>query len=103
MSEEKKYPCPCCGSLTLSEPPPGTFDICDVCDWEDDRVQYDEPGLDEGANHVSLREARENYRKYGIADPRCWAYLPERAPANWREIVARFKAERGSDEDPYSS
>lgn len=101
MNEQTMFPCPCCGSLALSEPPPGTFEICGTCRWEDDDFQFENPDAGEGANHVSLREARENYRKYGIGDPRKWAVHPARAPANWREIVARFKAERGSDEDPY--
>ena len=30
----KKYPCPCCEQYTLDEEPPGTFEICEVCDWE---------------------------------------------------------------------
>lgn len=37
------YPCVCCGFLTLAEPPPGTFEICSVCRWEDDNVQARDP------------------------------------------------------------
>ncbi|MFF1900798.1 CPCC family cysteine-rich protein [Streptomyces sp. NPDC058206] len=32
------FPCVCCGHLTLGEPP-GSYEICSVCFWEDDRVQ----------------------------------------------------------------
>lgn len=37
-----KYTCPCCGYRTLEEPP-GTFDICEICFWEDDGVHFDDP------------------------------------------------------------
>ena len=37
------YHCPCCGYRTLSEQPPGTFEICPVCYWEDDNVQFNDP------------------------------------------------------------
>ncbi|TMF09384.1 MAG: hydrolase [Chloroflexi bacterium] len=63
-----KYPCPCCGFLTLDEKPPGTYYICPVCFWEDDRVQFDDPDYRGGANRGSLREARENYRRIGAID-----------------------------------
>jgi hypothetical protein len=58
-----RYPCPCCDDLTLQEPPPGTFAICRVCGWEDDRVQFRDPDYRGGANRVSLREARETFRQ----------------------------------------
>ena len=32
-----KYPCPCCGHLIFLEPP-GSYDICEICFWEDDIV-----------------------------------------------------------------
>ncbi|MEU0987837.1 CPCC family cysteine-rich protein [Streptomyces sp. NPDC005953] len=32
------YPCPCCGRL-VHQSPPGSFQICPVCGWEDDLVQ----------------------------------------------------------------
>ncbi|MGP1345182.1 MAG: CPCC family cysteine-rich protein [Phycisphaerales bacterium] len=59
------FPCPCCRNLTLPAQPPGTFDICPVCYWEDDRVQHDDPGYAGGANRVSLIEARDNYKNFG--------------------------------------
>lgn len=61
----KKYECPCCKYSTLDEKPPGTFEICPVCYWEDDNVQYDDPDYEGGANDVSLNKARENYIKFG--------------------------------------
>lgn len=57
------YSCPCCGYLTLSEPPPGTFEICEVCNWEDDEVQYNNVDYEGGANEKSLRQAKEDFKK----------------------------------------
>jgi cysteine-rich CPCC protein len=56
--QENQYPCPCCGFLTLDEKAPGTYDICSLCGWEDDRVQFDNPLYRGGANHESLVECR---------------------------------------------
>ncbi|UWV47189.1 CPCC family cysteine-rich protein [Acetivibrio thermocellus] len=61
----KKYPCPCCGYKTFISPPPNTFDICPVCYWEDDGVQYAKPDYANGANKISLNEAKANFVKYG--------------------------------------
>jgi len=47
------YPCPACGFLVFGEPP-GSYDICPVCGWEDDHVQLRFPGMSGGANKSSL-------------------------------------------------
>ena len=60
----KKYKCPCCGNYTLAEEPPGTYEICRVCEWEDDRSQFLDPDYRGGANRLSLNEARRNYEKF---------------------------------------
>lgn len=31
--------CLSCGYKTLDEEPPGTYDICEICFWEDDGYQ----------------------------------------------------------------
>lgn len=62
-----KYACPCCGYDTLTEPAGGTFEICPVCFWEDDRAQLADPSYAGGANGISLEEARENYRRFGVS------------------------------------
>jgi hypothetical protein len=59
------YPCPCCGYLTIGEQPPGTFEICAVCGWEDDNVQFEDPDYAGGANKVSLNQARQNFATFG--------------------------------------
>ena len=61
--------CPCCGYQTLDEKPPGTFNICEVCFWEDDNVQFNDPDYEGGANRVSLRTARLNFEKFGSCKP----------------------------------
>lgn len=63
------FPCPCCGYLTLAIPPPGSFVICPVCCWEDDDAQFNDQDLAGGANRVSLRDARENFKRFAAADP----------------------------------
>ncbi|MGI6416366.1 MAG: CPCC family cysteine-rich protein [Thermoguttaceae bacterium] len=65
-----KFPCPCCGYRTMSEQPPGTFEICPVCYWEDDNVQFDDPTLEGGANEESLDQARANFARLGAISPR---------------------------------
>lgn len=63
-----KYPCVCCGYKTLDEKPPGTFDICPVCGWEDDNIQFEHPDLTGGANKMSLREAQKSFLEIGAVD-----------------------------------
>ena len=50
---ETDFPCPSCGFLVFGEPP-GSFDICGFCDWEDDHVQLRFPTMGGGANKESL-------------------------------------------------
>ncbi len=61
----EKYKCVCCGNRTLGSEPPGTFEICPVCYWEDDNVQFEDPDYPDGANNISLNEARGNYKRIG--------------------------------------
>lgn len=51
--------CRCCGSNTIEEY--GEFEICSVCGWEDDEVQYDDPDFEGGANDMSLNQAKKAY------------------------------------------
>ena len=53
------YPCPSCGFLVFSEPP-GSYEICGLCGWEDDHVQLRHPGMQGGANGSSLREYQQD-------------------------------------------
>jgi hypothetical protein len=60
--------CPCCHSMSLTKA--GGWQICDVCNWEDDPVQEKHSDLAGGANKVSLNEARLNFARTGVSDPR---------------------------------
>ena len=44
--------CPCCEKSTVSE-----YDICEICNWQNDPVQKMHPDLKGGANEMSLNEA----------------------------------------------
>ncbi|MBC8152759.1 MAG: hydrolase [Bacteroidetes bacterium] len=71
---ENKHPtfqCSCCGYFTLPERPSNPFEICPVCDWEDDGVQFLDPDYTGGANRVGLNQARQNYRLFGASDLAC--------------------------------
>ena len=63
MSAEKTNcdlkPCRCCGALVISTL--GDYEICDVCDWEDDPIQSAEPDYVGGANKMSLNQARKEW------------------------------------------
>lgn len=63
-----RYHCPCCEYLTFYESPPGTFEICPVCGWEDDDAQLRDPTYEGGANSVSLEQARINFVTIGASD-----------------------------------
>ena len=87
MPDIKKFACPCCGFLTLDEEPPGTHDICPVCFWEDDYVQFLNPTSGGGANNISLSEARQNFVKIGVSEERFKGYvrppLPDEFPSSY--------------------
>lgn len=59
-----RFPCPCCGHLTLASGP-GDYELCPVCGWEDDDGQLRYPMSPDGANGVSLVEAQRSYAKRG--------------------------------------
>lgn len=58
-----KYPCRCCESLVFSQPASGDYDICEICGWEDDPFQFENPDFAGGANKLSLNEARKIWQK----------------------------------------
>lgn len=65
----QRYKCPCCGYRTLVERPPGSYEICPVCYWEDDDLQFHDLDFAGGANKVSLNIARSNFLAMGASDP----------------------------------
>ncbi|MGW1071916.1 CPCC family cysteine-rich protein [Streptomyces sp. NPDC002537] len=70
---EKRFPCPCCGHLTLGDI--GGWEICPVCFWEDDPQQLRRPTMAGGANRVSLVQARRDYEQFGACDADARAHV----------------------------
>jgi hypothetical protein len=73
--KKTKYTCPCCGYKTLDDGESGSYDICEICFWEHDNIQFDDPDYEGGANVVSLRTAQRNFKKYGSAEERFLGYV----------------------------
>lgn len=67
LPASQRYACPCCAHLTLAEKPPDTFAICPVCYWEDDGLQFAAADTSDGANSVSLNQARANFLRFGAS------------------------------------
>ena len=63
---------------TLEGEPPGTFDVCPVCFWEDDPARFEDRTLEDGANSPSLQQAQKNYETFGASDEEMVDYI--RAP-----------------------
>ena len=76
--DNKSFPCPSCGFLVFSEPP-GSYEICIICNWENDHVQLTYPGMRGGANKGSLKEYQDSILK---------------------EIPANIKKYKGIKKDP---
>ena len=83
-----KIICPCCGCFTQMVEFEGEplFEICDVCFWQYDAVAHDKPEMIIGANHISLNDAKANYKKYGVCKKQFKHHvrqpLPEEFPEN---------------------
>jgi hypothetical protein len=93
------YPCPCCGHLTVNDE--RTYDLCDVCFWENDLDQLANPTSSKGANGYSLIDGQETFIRVGASHK---TFLQKvRAPnesepieAGWRPVdlsIDRFEPE----------
>ena len=80
-----KFPCPCCGYKTFDELPNGTYNICQVCFWEDDLVQLDNPDYSGGANKVSLRQAQKNFIEFGACEIEMIKHVRQPNPDEMRD------------------
>jgi len=65
----QRFPCPCCGRVVFDEPP-GSYDICPVCFWEDDQVQLRWPDWAGGANKPTLTQSQRNFMEVGAMESR---------------------------------
>jgi hypothetical protein len=94
MTEEEignRFTCPCCGYLVFDEPP-GSYEICPTCFWEDDALQLEfATTLAGGANRPSLLEAQRAYAALGVCEARFSARVRRPGPRDrqdptWRAI-----------------
>jgi hypothetical protein len=69
LERDPLFPCPCCGHLVFDEPP-GSYNICPICFWEDDNIQLRWPDWTGGANAPSLIESQRNYLQTGAMEHR---------------------------------
>ena len=89
-----KYVCKCCGCAVLDSA--DEYDICPVCFWEKDKTQESDPDYAEGANSVSLNEARKNYAEFGACEKRFTENV--RKPYAVEKAAAMRRKERREDE-----
>lgn len=84
------YRCDCCGYYTLEDE---VYEICSVCQWQEDYITRKDPDFTGGANEVSLNEARNNYKLFGASEKkyvgRVRKPLSEELPEN--QIAKRNK------------
>jgi uncharacterized Zn finger protein (UPF0148 family) len=59
--ETKRINCPVCDNAVFEDI--GEFEICPVCQWQDDPLQREDPEDDMGANSLSLYQYREKWQK----------------------------------------
>lgn len=66
MSFVQAYPCFCCGYKTLTKEPPGSYEICPICFWEDSLP--DGSWQHATSNRIGLIQAQRNFLAYGACD-----------------------------------
>jgi hypothetical protein len=79
-----RYFCPCCGYKTLSEE--RGWNICEICFWEDDPVQFDDPDYEGGANVQSLKQYQRDFLSGRLN--RMPTEKDERSP-KWKPLSAK--------------
>lgn len=88
LNPDERYPCPCCGYLAFVEPP-GSYDICPICFWEDDIVQLRWPDFPGGANRPSLIDSQINYQDFGAKERRVLEHVRPPESADDRDSAWR--------------
>lgn len=98
--DDTQNPCPCCGYLVFDEPP-GSYDICSICFWEDDHVQLRFPTLEGGANKLSLIQSQLNFPKFGACEERFRKDVRRPKKTDLRDLEWRMiDGSRDSFEEP---
>ncbi|MEE4546258.1 CPCC family cysteine-rich protein [Streptomyces sp. V4-01] len=85
-----KYSCVSHGRLTM-DGPPGSYEICPVCFWEDDQVQLRWPDWAIGANPRTSLIAQRNFEAFGASHERFLEHVrppteDEPLDRSWRPI-----------------
>lgn len=88
------YTCPCCGYMMFSEPP-GSYDICAICFWEDDGVQLADPWFEGGANTPNLVDSQKNFAKCGTMEKRFLENV--RRPTEGDALDPKWRPVRNTD------
>jgi len=57
----KQHQCPCCDEITITVR--GNYEICQICNWEDDPGQSQHPDDELGANTICLNHYRTEWRR----------------------------------------
>ncbi len=92
MCPAKAYPCPCCGYKTITKKPPGSYEICPICFWEDSTP--DGSARFYTSNKITLIQAQRNFLSFG-ACAREWLTdvrpptEEERRESDWQPIELR--------------
>ncbi len=55
-----KHKCPVCGRYEFDDI--NSYDVCDVCGWEDDKIQEDNPDEENCANIMSLNQMKKAWK-----------------------------------------
>lgn len=78
---DASFPCPCCGWIVFREEP-GSYDVCPICEWEDDLSQLRFPTM--GGANIPLVDAQAEFAEkvaWGTLDPSARGYRRE---PGWR-------------------
>jgi Cysteine-rich CPCC len=96
MENDMPLACPVCGFLTIEDDFYGTYDVCPVCEWEDDQVQLANPACKGGANTDSLIESQKRILKKVPLELK--EFKGFRRDITWRPLnkreIAKFEKER---------
>lgn len=65
--------------------PPGSYDICKICFWEDDVLQLAFPDLAGGANKCSLIAGQVAFAKYGACEQGVLPHVRPAGPGDERD------------------
>ena len=58
--------CPICHESEFERE--NDFDVCDICEWENDGVQMDDPDYAGGANYISLNQYKVRWQSRGVME-----------------------------------